>query len=48
MTEKLKASDVESCVNVIASAFKNDPLFTYALSTDEEKELFSKHLRDYY
>ncbi len=44
MTEKLKASDVESCVNVIASAFKNDPLFTHTLSTNEEKELFSRFL----
>lgn len=44
MTEKLKTSDVENCVKVIASAFKNDPLFTHTFSTDEEKELFSRFL----
>jgi ribosomal protein S18 acetylase RimI-like enzyme len=44
MTEKLRDNDVESCVSVIASAFRNDPLFTHNIKTDEERRIFSRFL----
>ena len=49
MTDKLILSklvndDMEFCVDLIARAFKNDPLFTHALSSDLEKRSFSRFL----
>lgn len=42
--ETLETMEIESCVQVITSAFKNDPLFTHALSNDVEKASFSRFL----
>ena len=49
MTDKLILSrlgndDMESCVHLIARAFKNDPLYTHTLSSDAEKGSFSRFL----
>ncbi len=42
--EELETMEIESCVQVITNAFKNDPLFTHALSSDVEKASFSRFL----
>lgn len=42
--ETLETLEIESCAQVIMRAFKNDPLFTHALSSDEEKASFARFL----
>lgn len=42
--ETLETLEIESCAQVIMRAFKNDPLFTHALSSDEEKASFVRFL----
>ncbi|HSN66225.1 MAG TPA: GNAT family N-acetyltransferase [Fusibacter sp.] len=42
--EKQEHDEIESCVQVITRAFKNDPLFTHALCSDVEKASFSRFL----
>lgn len=44
MTDKLSMQNIDSCVHVITSAFKNDPLFTHALRNDVKKESFTRFL----
>ena len=42
--ETLDTQEIESCVQVITRAFKNDPLFTHAFRSDEEKASFTRFL----
>ena len=42
--ETLETLEIESCVQVVMRAFKKDPLFTHALTSDADKATFSRFL----
>lgn len=44
MIRKFDENDVDRCAEVVADAFKNDPLYVHALRSEDEKHHFSRFL----
>lgn len=44
MIRRLEARDIDTCADVVAHAFWNDPMFVHSMRSDSEKFEFSKFL----
>jgi GNAT superfamily N-acetyltransferase len=44
MIKQFEKTEAQACINVINSAFAQDPLYTKALKTEQEKQVFSEFM----